>query len=59
MNNLILKYALIGAVLTPVGVFLAGLIGMNMAMGYLSAAIAGVVGGAMGGWLRQRAGKND
>ncbi len=59
MNNLIIKYAIIGAVLAPAGVFLAGLLGMNMAMGYVSAAIAGAVGGAIGGWVRQRKGKVD
>ena len=59
MNNLIVKYAIIGAVLAPAGVFLAGLLGMNMAMGYVSAAIAGAVGGAIGGWVRQRKGKVD
>ena len=48
-----------GAVFAPLGVFLAGLLGMNMAMGYASAAIAGAVGGAIGGWLRQRKGKID
>ncbi len=59
MNNLIIKYAIIGAVFAPLGVFLAGLLGMNMAMGYVSAAIAGAVGGAIGGWLRQRKGRTD
>ena len=57
MNNLMVKYAIIGAVFTPLGVFLAGLLGMNMAMGYVSAAIAGAVGGAIGGFIRQRQGK--
>ena len=59
MNNLIIKYAIIGAVLAPAGVFLAGLLGMNMAMGYVSAAIAGAVGGAIGGFVRQKQGKNS
>ena len=59
MNNLIIKYAIIGAVLTPLGVFLAGLLGLNMAMGYVSAAIAGAVGGAIGGFIRQKQGKNS
>jgi len=36
MNNLIVKYAITGAVLAPAGVFLAGFLGMNMAMGYVS-----------------------
>ena len=57
MNNLIVKYAIIGAVFTPLGVFLAGLLGMNMAMGYVSAAIAGAVGGAIGGFIRQKMGR--
>ena len=58
MNNLIIKYAIIGAVFAPLGVFLAGSLGMNMVMGYASAAVAGAIGGAIGGWLRQRKGKN-
>jgi len=57
MNNLIVKYAIIGAVFAPVGVFLAGLLGMNMTIGYVSAAIAGALGGAIGGFIRQRKGK--
>jgi membrane associated rhomboid family serine protease len=59
MNDLMVKYAIIGAVLAPAGVFLAGLLGMNMAMGYVSAAIAGAVGGAIGGFIRQKQGKNS
>lgn len=59
MNNLIVKYAILGAVMVPTGVFLAGLLGMNVAMGYISAAIAGALGGAVGGWVRQRKGKID
>lgn len=59
MNNLIVKYALIGALIAPLGVFLAGLFGMNMAMGYVAAAIAGAVGGALGGFIRQKQGKNN
>jgi len=58
MNNLILKYAIIGAVFAPLGVYLAGFLGMNMAMGYVSAAIAGAVGGAIGGFIRQKQGRN-
>ena len=56
MNSLVVKYAVMGAVLALAGVFLAGLLGMNLAMGYISAAIAGALGGAVGGWLRQRKG---
>ena len=59
MNDLVVKYAVLGAVLAPAGVFLAGLLGMNLAMGYLSAAIAGAIGSAVGGWLRQRTGKRN
>lgn len=59
MNNLIIKYGIIGAIMAPLGVFLAGLLGMNMVMGYASAAIAGAVGGAIGGWLRQKKGKSS
>jgi len=59
MNNLVVKYAVLGAVLVPAGVFFAGLLSMNLAMDYLSAAIAGAIGGAVGGWLRQRTGKRN
>ncbi len=59
MNNLIIKYAIIGAVLAPLGVYLAGMLGMNTVMGYVSAAIAGAVGGAVGGFIRQRKGRTD
>jgi len=59
MNNLIIKYAIMGAVFAPLGVFLAGLLGMNMAMGYVSAAVAGAVGGAIGGFIRQKKGRNN
>jgi outer membrane lipoprotein SlyB len=59
MYNLIIKYAIIGAVLALAGVFLAGLLGMHMAMGYVSAAIAGAVGGAIGGFIRQKQAKSN
>jgi len=59
MLDLIVKYAIIGAILAPAGVFLAGLLGMNMAMGYVSAAIAGAVGGALGGFIRQKQGRSS
>ena len=59
MNNLIVKYAVMGAVLVPVSIFLAGLLGLNMAMGYVAGAIAGAVGGAVGGLIRQKQGKNN
>jgi hypothetical protein len=59
MNNLSIKYGIIGAIMAPIGVFLAGLLGMNMSMGYLGAAIAGAIGGAVGGFIRQKQGKNS
>ena len=59
MNGLVVKYAVMGAVLAPAGVFLAGLLGLHLAMGYISAAIAGALGGAVGGWLRQKTGKSN
>ena len=40
------KYAIIGAVSVLIGVFLAGLLGVSMAMNYITAAISGAVGGA-------------
>jgi len=59
MKSLVVKYAVMGAVLAPAGIFLAGLLGMHLAIGYISAAVAGAIGGAAGGWLRQRAGKRS
>jgi len=59
MNNLMVKYAIIGAVLAPAGVFLVGLLGIHIAMGYVSTTIAGAVGGAIGGFIRQKQGKSD
>ncbi len=45
--------------MAPVGVFLAGLLGMNMTMGYVGASITGAVGGTIGGWFRQKQGKSS
>jgi len=59
INNLVVKYAVIGAVMVPAGIFIASLFGMNLEMGYVAGVIAGAVGGAIGGWLRHRAGKTD
>ena len=53
------KYAILGAIATVLGVFLAGLLGMNMSMSYLGAAIAGIIGGAVGGYIRQKQGKQN
>ncbi|MBW1636559.1 MAG: hypothetical protein JRC87_05130 [Deltaproteobacteria bacterium] len=53
------KYAIIGAVSVTAGVFFAGILGMNIAMSYFSAAISGAAGGAIGGWIRQRKGKSN
>lgn len=54
-----LKYAIIGAVGAVIGIALAGLLGMNIALSYIGAAVAGSVGGGIGGWMRQRKGKTD
>ena len=56
MNNipLVLTYAVIGAVSVVVGIFITGLLGMQLSMGYVSGAIAGASGGAAGGWIRQK-----
>ncbi len=53
------KYAILGAIALVAGVYLSGLLGMNIAMSYLSAAITGVIGGAVGGYLRQKQGKTN
>ncbi|SFZ98289.1 hypothetical protein MNB_SV-5-1802 [hydrothermal vent metagenome] len=57
--GLAVKYAVIGAVMTPVGIFIAGLFGMQMEMGYISAVISGAIGGAIGGFIREKQGKID
>ncbi len=54
---LIVKYAIIGALSVVAGVYLAGLFGQTVMMSYPVAAVSGAVGGAIGGWLRQRKGK--
>jgi len=59
MNNLIIKYAMLGVIFTPVGIFLADLIGMQITIGYVSAAISGAIGGGIAGYIRQKQGKND
>ena len=55
-----MKYAIIGAVSVVVGVFLFQFLGIYSAgMSYLNALIAGVIGGAVGGWIRQKQGKHS
>ena len=53
------KYAIIGAIAVPLGIWIARIAGMHLAMGYLAGVIAGAVGGGAGGWLRQRQGKTE
>ncbi|MEA3292495.1 MAG: hypothetical protein U9Q71_09385 [Pseudomonadota bacterium] len=54
------KYAIICFVAGIVGVFLANMIGFNYGgASYISTPIAAGIGGAVGGWLRQRKGKNN
>jgi hypothetical protein len=51
------KYGVIGLLGCPVGMFLASMLGITSGgTSYLMAAIAGGIGGAVGGWLRQRKG---
>lgn len=57
--GLVAKYAIIGAVSLLLGIFLAGIFGMNMEMTYLNGAISGALGGAIGGFIRQKQGKKN
>ncbi|PRY22512.1 hypothetical protein CLV78_10652 [Aliiruegeria haliotis] len=51
-----IKYAIIGAIACPFGVFLAGLLGFG-ATGYIPTMVGGAIGGAVGGYIRKRRGK--
>ncbi len=55
------KYAVIGAVGVPIGTLLAGLLGISTPdfFDYLLGALAGGVGGYVGGLIRLRMGKNS
>ncbi len=54
------KYGVIGLFGCPVGMFLANMLGITSGgSNYLLVAIAGGIGGAVGGWLRQRQGKQS
>ena len=59
--NLILKYAIFGFLACLVGAFISQQLGYNDGgiQAYLGAAIAGVVGGGVGGKIRQRRGKTN
>ncbi len=54
------KYGLVACLGCPAGLFLANMLGItNGSTSYLMAAIAGGIGGAVGGWLRKRQGKHS
>ena len=54
------KYAVLSFCGVIFGVFLAKTFGYdNGTINYISTPIAGAVGGAIGGWLRQRKGRTD
>ncbi|MBW2682323.1 MAG: hypothetical protein JRC69_02015 [Deltaproteobacteria bacterium] len=54
------KYGVIGFLGCPVGMLLASILGITSgSTSYMMAAIAGGVGGAVGGWFRQRKGDPD
>ncbi len=56
--GLSLKYGVIGFFGAPIGLFLASLFGLTSAStSYFILAIGGGIGGAVGGWIRQRSGK--
>jgi len=59
--NLVLKYAIYGTIACIVGAFISQQLGYNDGgiQAYLSAAIAGCVGGAVGGNIRKKKGKNS
>ena len=59
--NLVLKYAAFGFLACLVGAFISQQLGYNDGglQAYLGAAIAGVVGGGVGGKIRQRQSKTS
>ena len=58
---MVLKYAIIGALACLIGAFISQSLGYNdgSLQAYLSAAIAGLVGGSVGGYLRKKKGKTS
>lgn len=56
--GLSLKYGVIGFFGAPIGLFLGSLFGLTSApASYFILAVGGGIGGAVGGWIRQRNGK--
>ena len=54
------KYGVLGFVGCLIGVFLYNMSGLgNGSINYIMAAIAGGVGGAVGGWIRRRKGRKS
>jgi len=54
------KYAILSFFGVILGIFIANTFGYgNNTINYISTPIAGAVGGAIGGWLRQRKGRTD
>jgi hypothetical protein len=60
-TSLVLKYAVIGFFACLLGAFISQKFGYNdgSLQAYMIAGIAGIVGGAVGGKLRQRKGKTS
>ena len=58
---MILKYAIIGVLCCLIGAYISQTLGYNdgSLQTYLSAAIAGLVGGGVGGYLRKKKGKTS
>ena len=58
---MIIKYAIIGALACLIGAFISQTLGYNdgSIQVYISAAIAGLVGGGVGGYLRKKKGKTS
>ena len=55
-----LKYAILSFFGVIIGIFLANTFGYGSeSLNYVTTPIAGAVGGAISGWMRQRKGKTD
>ncbi len=60
-TNLIMKYAVVGLFACLLGAFISQTLGYNdgSLQAYMLAGISGLIGGAVGGKLRQRKGKTS
>lgn len=52
--GLVVKYAIIGVLGSILSIFIVSYLGMSIDMSYTTAALAGLVGGAIGGFIRKK-----